>query len=95
MKGYRFYEELDNKNRKAEMSKGNVVAVLLQENGRGWSPLYAPDGTMEAIGAAYYHKNSPVASTGVSMGYLRDACRRVTEKRAREIHPLLFEYLDS
>jgi len=49
-----------------------------------------------AWGAAglYDRPNSPVASTGVSRAYLRDECKRISEKRARELHPKLFEYLE-
>jgi hypothetical protein len=38
--------------------------------------------------------NSPVAGTGVSLDYLRQKCKRISEAQARTIHPVLFEWLD-
>ena len=104
MKGYRFYEELEDKNRQAEKSQGNVVAALLQPSGRGWDFIYVPgmvrtEGgytcVVECISALFGEPNSPVCGSQVSWDYLREKCRRVSEKRAREVHPRLFEYLDA
>ena len=96
MKGYRFYEEVWQKDRKAEESQGTVIAVLLQENGRGWSPLWTAKGDVcECVSGIYDEPNSPVCSGSVSVDYMRAFCRRISEKRAREIHPKLFEYLEA
>ena len=89
MKGYRFYEELEDKNRKAEKSAGNVVAVWY-EGGINWV-----NGCYEAVCALFGHPNSAVCGGAVPPRYLAKSCRRVSEKRAREIHPRLFEYLDA
>ena len=105
MKGYRFYEELENKNRKAENSKGTVVALLIEPDGRGWKPLYLPrlvrtkdrrgwSYAAECVSSVFAEPNSPVASGSVSMEYLSKDCRRISEARAREIHPELFKYLE-
>ena len=48
----------------------------------------------DCIGAVYFERNSPVASTSCSDGYLRLKCKRISESQAREIHPNLFTYLD-
>jgi hypothetical protein len=89
MKGVRFYEEFANKRR--GVSEGNVVAILfcngftIREDGRQY----------DAIVALTHDPNSTTASSGVSSGYLRKKCKRITEARAREIHPKLFTILDS
>lgn len=94
MKGVRFYEELEHKNRKAERSKGTVVAVLdgtgrIEKNGDG-SLHYV----LDAVGGVFERPNSPVASTAVDRSYLDKETRRIPEGKAREIHPELFRYLD-
>lgn len=83
MKGIRFYEEFTSK-RRGE-SAGNAVAVA-EPNG---------DGTYEAIAPLYDTPNSPVASTSIHWNYLFKNCKRVSEARAREVHPELFKYLDA
>lgn len=45
----------------------------------------------DGYGAVFYRANSPVASTGVSSDYLKD-CQRISEQRARDVHPALFDY---
>lgn len=92
MEGIRFYEEFENKRK--GISNGNVVAVIHENN---W---YRQDATgrlqllYEAIGAVYFYPNSPVCGTGVSQEYLWSTCKRVSESKAREIHPELFTVLD-
>ena len=88
MKGYRFYEEFHNAAKTD--SEGTVVAVC-SENGvfsSGGTPCY------EGLGGVYNWPNSPVASTGVGLDYLRHCCKRISEARARMLHPALFERLD-
>ena len=94
MKGIRFFEELEHKNRKAEQSQGNVIAMLI---GSGFWRQYASGDRSyhyECVGAVFYHPNSQCAGTSAQDEYLRGDCRRISEARAREIHPALFEYLD-
>jgi hypothetical protein len=89
MKGVRFYEELNKKNRKGETSQGNVVAVFYEQSqARGGDVFY------DAGGAVHFHANSAAAGTSVSQEYLTKSTRRVSEERAREIHPALFTWLD-
>jgi hypothetical protein len=90
MKNIRFYEEFVNK-RKGE-SEGNVVALLVDDNG---SPSFNPGGAMECISGIFIWPNSPVTSTAVSHEHLQKHCKRVSEARAREIHPQLFKRLDA
>jgi hypothetical protein len=95
MKGYRFYEELNNKNRKAEESKGIVVAVLLTGNGRKQRPLRVDTNSVECIAGVFDSPNSPVCHTSAGDSYLWEECRRISEEKARQIHPALFTYLDN
>jgi len=86
MKGVRFYEEFSNKRR--GKSEGKVLAVDIE-----W--FYGESGYLhEAIGALFFHPNSAVGGTSVSPEYLRDSCKRISEAKARQIHPNLFEWLN-
>lgn len=85
MKDIRFYEEFTSKRR--GLSAGTVVAIGL--------PNILGDGTFEAVGAVFERPNSPVTSISVHCSYLFFNCKRVSEQRAREVHPELFKYLDA
>jgi len=88
MKGTRFYLEFDDLSKR--MPGGTVVAALVI-NGAYWS-----SGRLcyEAVAALFDRPNAPVAGTGVALDYLREKCKRVSEAKARAIHPALFERLD-
>jgi len=97
MKGIRFYEEFTDKRKKE--SEGNVVAIFLdtghietcQLNAKTHSVWYE----YECLSATFFHPNSDVSVSSVSIDYLSDRCKRISEKKAREIHPKLFERLDA
>ena len=109
MKGYRFYEEFDSSYKKRKrQSTGNVLALDIDPvNGRphGQSQITWPDGcpgkpgpsiwVMECTAALLSEPDSPVCGTMVSRDVLAKNYRRITEKRAREIHPAMFAFLDS
>jgi hypothetical protein len=48
----------------------------------------------EAIAGLFDRPNSPVAGTGVARDHLHQKCKRISEAKARTIHPALFERLD-
>ena len=93
MKGIRFYEELRNKGRKNETSRGTVFAAFIVKDGpwhgRNREPFY------EGIGSVSDHKGFGVCGSQASLDYLRGDCRRISEARAREVHPELFSILDT
>ena len=70
MKEFRFYEEFWNKRK--DVSKGNVFAVMRDDVGMNHSATLA-------IGPVFYPPNSPVAPTAVCKEYLRKNCKRVSE----------------
>ena len=88
MKGIRFYLEFTDTSKRA--SGGNVVAAFVI-NG-----AYLSRGTScyEAIAALFDHPDAPVTGTGVALVYLRRRCKRISEVKARLVHPALFERLD-
>lgn len=91
MKDVRFYKEYDSKSdKRRDNGNGNVLAVF-PEN----SFISQGEYLVEGIGAVYYQPDSPVCSTSVSWKYLREQTKRISEAKAREIHPELFKYLDS
>ena len=95
MRGMRFYEEMKNKRRRE--SAGTVVAVELVVDGRGRNPQWRWNGQdmeCDAFGSVMDVPDGNVCGTGVSRGYLREKCIRISERRARVIHPRLFAYLD-
>jgi hypothetical protein len=92
VKGIRFYEEYHD-SKKTE-SAGNVVAVetaykRVANVGTHVETVY------DAYAAVFARPNSPVATTGAAQSYLRECCKQVSESRAREVHPRLFEFLDA
>ena len=84
MNGIRFYLEF--KDTAKRQCGGTVVAVLVL-NGSYWS-----SGTLcyEALAALFEQPNAPVAGTGVALDYLRRKCKRISQAKARTIHPALF-----
>ena len=88
MNGIRFYQEFTNKSKR--QPAGTVVAALVC-NGRFWSTGKV---CYEALGGLFDHPNSVVCGGAVSLDYLHDKCKRISEGRARDIHPALFERLD-
>ena len=88
MNGIRFYQEFTNKSKR--QSAGTVVAALVC-NGRFWSTGKV---CYEAISGLFDHPNSVVCGGAVSLDYLHAKCKRVSEGRARDLHPALFERLD-
>ncbi len=90
MKGIRFYEELTNKNRVSEESQGNVIAQLVGND------QVTDDGVMcETISALFFHPDSVCCGGSASLDYIWKNCRRISETKAREVHPQLFVYLDN
>jgi hypothetical protein len=87
MNGIRFYLEF--KDTAKRQSGGTVIAALVA-NGTYWS-----SGTVcyEALAALFDQPNAPVAGTGVALDYLRRKCKRISEGKARIIHPALFARL--
>ena len=101
MKNYRFYLEYNSNTQKRKATRknlgehtGNCIAVPLDDNKR---PYYinARDLSVECYGAVFFQENSDVCGTSASSDYLREKCKRISEKQAREIHTKLFEYLES
>jgi hypothetical protein len=96
MNGISFYLEYPNSREKRKATRkalgnhsGNVIAIL--ENG---TYISGGQAVKDGIAAVYDWPNSPPASTGVSLEFLRERCKRISEATARAIHPQLFEWLD-
>jgi len=101
MKGYRFYLEYDStyKKRKGQHS-GNVFAVALRADGHFLLHLDSrPSGdcwAVEGLSATFFHPNSDVSWGSADLEwYIQKRCKRISEAKAREIHPALFERLDN
>ncbi len=95
MKDVRFYLEFDSATKKRRgQHSGNVFALFV-----GYEPQmdqYALGKWVQAgVGAVMFHPNSPVCGCSTSLERLRVECKRISEARAREIHPELFSYLDN
>lgn len=97
MNGYRFYLEFSTTYRKKKSGKenkghsGNVCAISTDKNlisARGSELMF------EGLVSVFDHPNSPVNWSGASWGYLRSKCKRISEAKARQIHPVLFQRLD-
>lgn len=88
MQHFRFYQEFSDRARKNPT--GNVVAAIA---GNG-AFVSSGKACFEAIVALFDKPDSPVAGSSTSLEYLRTRCKRVSEAKARTIHPRLFERLD-
>lgn len=91
MKGYQFWLEYPNKTEKNKATRkelgnhsGNVIAASTDN----------PHLTTEGFAGVFDRPNSPVQWTTVGRDYLRERCKNIGEKTAREIHPELFKRLD-
>ena len=93
MKGWRFYEEY--KSTKRKVSTGNVIAVDTTTGMYAIKPFGAnAQYRYECVSALFDEDNSPVCGGAISEEYIRRRCKRISEAKAREIHPKLFEYLE-
>lgn len=89
MNGVRFYADYSNKKAKRKGGDApNALAIFVDA-----SQVEDGERTYDAVAAMFEHKNSGVGSTGVSRGYLRESCKRISEDEARRIHPNLFVLL--
>ena len=86
MKGFRFYAKRN--------GSRECFAVYTEVDPLDFFECHGFAG-YEGLGATFYHENSDVAWTAISVEYLRDNYRRVSEAKAREIHPALFAFLDA
>lgn len=94
MKYIRFYQEFeDEKTRK--ISSGNVMAV--QTDLKGFPKYrYTPNGyIIDGFGAIGFEPNSDVAGTSVNKEWLQQNTKRISEEKARKIHPKLFKYFEN
>ena len=90
MHHYAFYEEYRDETYRE--SAGNIIAVdmagqsFVQEGGICYKVVCpAPE---------HREPNSPVAMALFNVEYLGARCKPVDERRARNVHPALFEYLE-
>jgi hypothetical protein len=86
VKDVRFYLEFRSSyaKRKGKDHTGNCIARFLNDD-----PF-----VLEGLASLFSWPNSPVASTSFRRSFLRLRCKRITEAKAREIHPRLFEFLE-
>lgn len=94
MNGIRFYLEYPNKTEKNKATvknlgkhSGNCIAVLLGKEHMN------PDYSQECLSGVNDFPNSGTSLGSVSMEYLREKCKRIPERIAKEIHPNLYNRL--
>ena len=98
MKGYYFFLEYPtNKDKRAGTRKnpGNHSGTVLAVNvtpGSYW--ITKGDICLEAYGSFLDIPNGSCCPTSCTDKYLRENCKRISEKMARTIHPKLFNYLE-
>lgn len=94
MKNIRFYQEFSDE-KKRIIPTGNVVAV--STHNRGYPDYFINRGVavVECASAIFDESNSDCAGSTVSREYLQENTKRISEAKARKIHPNLFKYLDA
>ena len=94
MKGIRFYLEFETPQRKRKgENTGNVIAAHITQAGAFLGFHSGESYLIECITALHAAPNSVVCSSLVIIEYLSDSCKRISEAKAREIHPALFDAL--
>ncbi|MCK4668143.1 hypothetical protein KAU33_15430 [Candidatus Dependentiae bacterium] len=95
MKNIRFYQEFSDE-KKRTVPTGNVIGVSTDNRGM---PSYFISGSgkaeVECASAIFSEPNSECIGEAVSREYLQENTKRISEAKARKIHPNLFKYLDS
>jgi hypothetical protein len=98
MKDYRFYLEYPNATEKRKSSRknlgehsGNCIAVYLPTI----KDQYLINHCFECASGVFSTPNSPINWGAVGPEYLAKNCKRIPEKQAKEIHPALFDYLET
>lgn len=85
MRGVRFYADYGTPAAKRKGGDAPNALAIFED-----AKTAASDGPQyDAIAALTDMRNSDVASTGVSSGYLRTCCKRISEAEAYRIHPQL------
>jgi|GEM_PF-3420002 len=99
MNGWRFYLEHETaQDKRKGKHTGNVVAIPVTEHGTpDRNHCFWNDQTyfIECVAAVLFHADSPACGCSVSVDWLRDVCKRISEQQAREIHPELFKRLEA
>ncbi len=90
MNGYRFYLEHATPSAKRRRHHAGTVVAIIPTQSR------FQDGQIvfDAVGSVYDVPDSPVTSTGAAQAFLSRNCRRISESKARTIHPTLFNFID-
>lgn len=90
MDGYTFYlEHRNNRSKRKGEHAGNCIAVY----GEVYFICHPPIAQRECIAPLYNAPNSVCCGSAVALDILRERFKRVSEAKAREIHPRLFKYL--
>ena len=92
MKYIRFYQEFEDENTK-KIPTGNVIAIQTDLKGYPNYFVINKQATVESFTPLSFEPNSVVVSGSVSREYLIENTKRISEEKARKIHPKLFEYL--
>ena len=91
MKDFRFYADYGHA--KGKRQGGDAPNCLALHTDPWYSKIQDHEIITDCIAATFSHPNSGVCTTGVSRGYLREACKRISEAEARRMHPSLFAFL--
>jgi hypothetical protein len=96
MKGIRFYLEYPNAAEKRKATRdqlGNHSGLVIAAF-EGTEMIGRSGPQIDALSGLSDRPNAPAASGAVSLDYLRERTKRISEAQARKIHPELFRRLD-
>jgi hypothetical protein len=88
MKDFRFYQEFGDA--KKTVPTGNCIATYTAT----MPESLAINRTVECFSGVYFEPDSPCCFGSVSVKYLGEKCKRVSEEKARAIHPKLFRRIE-
>ena len=106
MRGYRFYLDYGTATRRNKgQHKNQVIATRVKSDGRRridhitTKVQHFPRGTTHieivCLQAATNTHDSTIVGSTVTREYLDDCCKYISEGKARDHHPKLFEHLDA
>ena len=97
MKGIRFYAEYDSPKAKRDNdpSPENCIAIFVNNKGQAEAFYSGKYACYECACGLLDQANSPVCSSSIPIHILSKYYKRISEAKARKIHPLLFRYLEA
>jgi hypothetical protein len=97
MNGVTFYLEYESARAKRKGESLNTVIAVYYDKSKFARGAYQSSGewVRECASVLSTELRTHICGSSCSDGYLREKCKRISEAKAREIHPELLAYLEA